>query len=136
MLGVIVADDLRREIDALFSAFLPADLASRFSTLLAMKPQRWRKIDPWRTWDLLPDACISEWSGPVEDLLRSPLFGSNAAQAAVVLRCGHDKPSLQRQSLTFALTGPSPLLEGFVSVHPGKLGLAINHDGKACVLKR
>jgi len=128
--------ELRREIEALFSAFLSAELALRFSGLPAMKPTRWTKIDPWRIWESLPnDPRIIPWSQETTALLQSELFASRANELATVLRCGHDTPRLERQRLCEALGSTPPVLEGFISVIPGKLGIAINHDGQACILR-
>jgi hypothetical protein len=59
------------------------------------------------------------------------------AQAGVtVLRCGHQAPGLARQSLHEALTGASRVFEGFISVRPRQLGIAINHADLLCTLRR
>ena len=114
------------EVSALFRAFLPNDLASRFSELLSMKSSRWKQIDPWRVWEHID----------VQSLLSSPRFSKHAESQVAVLRCGHEHPSIERRSLQSALVGESALFEGFISVLPGELGVAINHDGEICVLSR
>jgi len=124
------------EISALFKAFLPNDLASRFCDLLSMSPTRWKKIDPWRVWDHVGSNSISEWRENVQGLLSSEKFSGRAEGQVAVLRCGHDHPSIERKSLQSALVGESAVLEGFISVLPGKLGIAINHDGEICVLSK
>jgi hypothetical protein len=132
------ADDLRCEIDALFTQFLPSHMASRFSGLLSMKPERWSKIDPFRVWAVPPleNGCVTEWDRPLEAMLESPVFKPHLDKDVVVLRCGHAKPSLQRERLRKIVTGECWVFEGFVSVVPDALGLAMNHDGEICVLKR
>jgi hypothetical protein len=130
-------DDLYREIDALFTRFLPAEMASRFSGILSMKPERWRKIDPFRVWEEPPlgCGCVTEWDKPLTAMLQSPLFRPHLDRDVAVLRCGHNKPSLNRERLREVVTGESWVLEGFVSIVPGVFGLALNHDGEVCVLK-
>ena len=68
------AHDLRSEMGALFAKFLPVEIASRFSGLLAMKPDHWSKIDPWKMWDVLDARRVAEWPKTSVDLLASPLF--------------------------------------------------------------
>jgi len=127
--------ELRNEMDALFTKFLPAEIASRFSGLLAMKPNRWSKIDPWKVWDVLEDPRVVEWQRTWAELLASPMLAKHADVWVTVLRCGHEQSAMERLPLRDALHGPSRVFEGFVSVLPGKLGLAINHDGMICILK-
>ena len=129
-------DALHSEMVALFSAFLPAELASRFSELLQLKPSHWQKIDPWRVWQYTGSGSVVEWHGNVQTLLSSPPFLGHAVTQVTVLRCGHERPSIQRLPLQEALVGESAVFEGFISVVTGRLGLAINHDGMLCVLSR
>lgn len=132
-------DDLRLEMNALFEAILPQAMASRFSGLLAMKTERWTKIDPWKVWEKLPfgEPHVSEWRGTGDDLLMSPTLRQYANGSAVVLRCGHSSPSsIQQEALRAVLDGSSYVLDGFVSIANGKLGFAINHDGGLCVLSK
>jgi hypothetical protein len=124
------------EMSALFAAFLPPDLASRFSCLLALKPSHWGKIDPWRVWQYAGTGSVSEWRGSAQELLSSSSFCGRTAAQVVVLRCGHDRSVIQRIPLQEALIGEAAVFEGFISVVPGRLGIAINHDGMLCVLSR
>ena len=127
-------ESMKAELCALFSATLPADLAGRFSELLGFKPSRWRKLDPWQVWHHLDHPTVSEWKGSAQELLAAVKFAAHAESEVTVLRCGHERPGLSRQRLQDALLGESAVFEGFVSVVPGRLGLAINHDGGWCVL--
>jgi len=132
---VMETDPLRSEMDALFTRFLPTDLASRFHNLLELKPDRWSKIDPGKVWGLLDDQRIVECQETVVKLLATPLFAKHADSLVTVLRCGHETPNLERIRLRDALLGPSQVLEAFISIVPGQLGLAINHDGMLCILR-
>ncbi len=123
-------------MSALFAVFLPPNLASRFSGLLSLKPSCRQKIDPWRVWKFAGHGPVSEWRGSVQELLSSSLFSGHAATQVAVLRCGHDHSALRRMALRDALTGEAVVFEGFVSVVPGGLGIALNHDGMLCVLSR
>ncbi len=127
-------DTMLDELCALFSATLPAEIASRFSELLRLKPIRWSKIDPWRAWENSGCSTVTEWRGTAQELLTKSEFVTHAQSEVVVLRCGHEQPSIQMQKLQDALMGTSAVFEGFISVVPGRLGLAINHDGGWCVL--
>jgi len=127
---------LQREMSALFATFLPAELAERFSYLLSLKPARWHKIEPWEVWNHLRSPLVSEWTESCAQLLASDAFRAHADAPATVLRCGHDRPDLAKQPLREALVGQAAVLEGFVCVVPGELGLAINHDGELCVLRK
>jgi hypothetical protein len=102
-----------------------------------MKPDRWNKIDPYRGWEEPPFGCeyVSEWDKPLKAMLESPLFVPHLDKDVAVLRCGHNQPGLSREPLRKVVTGEAWVLEGFVSIVPGVLGLAMNHDGEICVLK-
>ena len=129
-------DPLLEEARTLFGAFLPEDLASRFSELLSRDPKRWSKIDPWRVWEHIDSEVISEWKQSAQALLATPAFSHHASAEVTVLRCGHERPKVERLPLVQALVGDSSVFEGFISVVPGKLAVAINHDGMLCVLHR
>lgn len=122
----------------LFFAVLPDEIAARFSYLISLKPARWSKIDPWVAWNYLrsDSRVIVEWTSSCSDLLATREFSGHADAPVTVLRCGHDKPSLSRICLHEALVGNAAILEGFIAVVPGKLGLAINHDDGLCILHK
>jgi hypothetical protein len=129
-------ETLRDEMTELFLTFLPGEVGSRFSTLLALEQKRWRKIDPWRTWRYVDSQSVVEWKGSADELLTASPASNYASAKVTVLRCGHDAPSLERLTLREALVGKSAVFEGFVSIVPRKLGVAINHDGMLCVLSK
>jgi hypothetical protein len=133
----MASDSHREEFDALFSAMLPPTMAERFSTLLALKPERWGKIDPWRVWDKPPfgQAHVTELRPEAPEAF--PPLTSHLDTMVRVLRCGSSSnPSIVDEPLRGVLDGSSHVLDGFVSVVPGRLGLAINHDGGICALRR
>jgi len=100
-----------------------------------MKPARWSNIDPMKVWGLLDDQRVAEWHGPFANLLATPLFSKHANSLVTVLRCGHERANMERMPLRDALQGPSAVFEGFISILPGRLGIAINHDGMLCILR-
>jgi len=130
------SDEVSAELSALFSEFLPYELATRYCTALELKPHRWHQIDPWMTWHFVGPSGISEWHDGGEALLCTEPFCRLASSPVAVLRCGHDRAALERVALRDALVGDRAVCEGFVSVTPGQLGLAINHDGGICVMCR
>lgn len=129
-------ETLKDEMTELFLTFLPGQVGSRFSRLIALEQERWRAIDPWRTWTYVDSHSVLEWKGSIDDLLTSSPAANHASAKVTVLRCGHDAPSLQRLTLRDALIGEAAVFEGFISIVPGKLGIAINHDGMLCILAK
>ena len=133
----MATDSHRKEFDSLFSAMLPPAMAERFSSLLALKPDRWSKIDPWRIWEKPPfgQSHVIELSADSAETF--PPLASQLGTKVRVLRCGNsNNPSIVEEPLRGVLDGSSYVLDGFVSVEPGRLGLAINHDGGICALRR
>ena len=131
-------DDLHAEMRALLRAFLSDALASRCCELLAMKPARWAKIDPWKVWSEIDDRDprLRDWPRGVAELLADPVVAPHAQRAVVVLRCGHEtQASLRRERLADALAGEASVFEGFISIAPGRLGIAVNHDGMFCLMQ-
>jgi hypothetical protein len=135
-------DHLRTEIISLFESFFPDDLASRWSALLLHTPVRWAKIDPWKVWSVIDASCMDDWRGTFDPKTKQIIWDNRIAlyrtNRAVVLACGHSKPVLHEIELesAFGANCPNAFLEGFISIIPGKLGLAINHDGEVIVLQR
>jgi hypothetical protein len=129
-------ETLADEMTELFLTFLPGQVGSRFSRLIALEQERWRAIDPWRTWTYVDSHSVLEWKGSIDDLLTSSPASNHASAQVTVLRCGHDAPSLERLTLRDALIGESAVFEGFISIVPGKLGIAINHDSMLCILSK
>ena len=124
------------EFVGLFQATLPAQLADRFCGLLQLKSDRWRNIDPTKILEYEDSLRISEWKQTVGELLSSSSFSALTNKTVLVLHCGHARPSIDSCSLGEALSGPRSVLEGFISVLPGELGLAVDHEGTICVLRK
>lgn len=127
---------LINDIEVLFKTFLSKELASRFSNLLHMKESHWEKIDPWKIWEdrtVSPQHLI-RWNQSASDLLTKMKRLDLGTIEAVVLRCGHDMPSINKRVLSLEMF--EGMLEGFISVVPEKLAVVINHDGDIAVLCR
>jgi len=105
-------ETLKDEMTELFLTFLPGQVGSRFSRLIVLKQERWRNIDPWRTWTYVDSHSVLEWKGSIDDLLTSPPASNHASAKVTVLRCGHDAPSLERLTLRDALIGEAAIFEG------------------------
>ena len=132
----MASDDLLSEMTELFSAMLSEAMASRFSRLLAMKPERWARIDPWKVWRDPPFSEPHVAEVTYREALMMPLLRPHLDRRVCVLRCGHSAPSLGREPLRGVLDNSSYVLDGFVSIVRGKLGIAINHDGRVCTLHK
>jgi hypothetical protein len=132
----------RVDICRLFQAFMRQDLASRWEKLASQKPSQWEKIDPWKVWAHFDSSCMDEWRGKFDQRTKKIVWDDRIEpyrnSKVVVFACGHSKPALFETDLasTFDVAGPHGFLEGFVSIIPSKLGLALNHDGEVIVLQR
>jgi hypothetical protein len=135
-LGVMQEPSSVAEFVGLFQATLPTQLADRFCGLLQLKSDRWRNIDPTKILDYENSREILEWKQSVSELLTSRMFGAFSGRTVLVLHCGHATPKVDSCLLSEALSGPRSVLEGFISVLPGELGLAVDHEGTLCVLRK
>jgi hypothetical protein len=132
----------RVDIYRLFQALIPQVLASRWEKLASQKPSQWKKIDPWKVWAHFDSSCMDEWRGEFDQRTKQIVWDERIEpyrnSKVVVFACGHSKPALFETDLasTFGVAGPHGFIEGFVSIIPGKLGLALNHDGEIIVLRR
>jgi hypothetical protein len=90
---------------------------------------------------MLDLSCMSQWQGSIDPKTKEMIWDRRVmpyqSKQIVVLACGHSRPLLHAVNLEAALpaAGAGALLEGFVSVVPGKLGLVVNHDGEIIVLQ-
>ena len=135
MKKTFVTDVQLAHFTALFQRIAPA-YAERWTTLLQGKPAKWQKIKPWRVWPC--DVYGSqpprmEWAAMVDQAIA--LAQAHKVREVHVLACGHSSESVETLALSqlkerLCLDGPGGwVLEGFVSLIPGKLGLATNHEG-------
>lgn len=135
-------EQLRGDIEALFGAFLPQDLALRWARLASRTPSHWKKIDPWKVWEHFDPSCMDEWQGTVDQKTKQIGWDKRIEpylnKKVVVFTCGHSKPWLFEAELISTMSSSNLhwFLEGFVSIVPQKLGLACNHDGETIVLQR
>jgi len=131
-----MATEIKREFSRLFEVFLPVN-ADRFSELLERDPKHWRKIDPWAAWDIKKSPLITPWPRGLmfaKVASKWPAMARYCGKTVAVLRCGHSEPSLTHEPLGSIFSGQSHILDGFVSIEPGVLGLVLNHSGDVIVL--
>ena len=133
----LVTDAQLADFTALFARVAPA-YAERWVSLLQGKPEKWRKILPWRVWpcdvyESLPPRM--EWAAMVDQAIR--LAQARKVREVHVLACGHSSESVETLALSQLRArlcscergSEGALLEGFVSLIPGQLALATNHEG-------
>jgi hypothetical protein len=139
MKTILVSEEQLAHFTALFQRVAPA-YAERWITLLKGKPEKWKKIQPWRAWPC--DVYESEpprtkWPAMVDRAVQ--LAQARKVREVHVLACGHcgygsegvetlALPQLKPYLCSDKL-GADRLMEGFVSLIPGELALATNHDG-------
>jgi len=122
---------------ALFRRVAPA-YAERWAALLQGKPAKWRKIQPWRVWPCdVYESHPPRMDWPVMVDRAIALARARGVGEAHVLACGHSSESIEtlvlsrlKERLCSRGRGSEgTLLEGFVSLVPGQLALATNHEG-------
>ncbi|MGJ7500592.1 hypothetical protein ACSFBF_09550 [Variovorax sp. ZT5P49] len=137
-----MSEEQYNQLRAMFESFAPL-YAERWSKLLASKAAGWQKIQPWRAWPVdvfgsMPDGMA--WPAMVEMAARDA--ASRKVKNGVLLACGHSAPCVEDvplSALVERLCGTKSdtrLLEGFVSLVPGELALATNHEGGCWLMKK
>lgn len=137
MVQTSVTDVQLAHFTALFQRVAPA-YAERWTTLLQGKRAKWQKIQPWRVWPC--DVYESQpprmaWAAMVDRAVT--LAQAHKVREVHVLACGHSSEGVETLALSLLkarLCSPErgsegALLEGFVSLIPGLLALATNHEG-------
>jgi hypothetical protein len=135
MKQTFVTDVQLAHFTALFQRLAPA-YAERWITLLQGKPVKWRKIKPWRAWPCDVDHSHPphlKWEEIVDAAIA--LAQVQKVREAYVLDCYHGTDGVETLALAqlkarLCSGGPGGwVLEGFVSLIPGQLALATNHEG-------
>ncbi|MDP9605991.1 hypothetical protein [Variovorax sp. YR750] len=130
------------QLNAMFKSFAPL-YAERWGKLLAGKAAGWQKIQPWRAWpvdvfDSMPDGIA--WPAMVEMAARDA--AGQKVKKGVLLACGHSSSCVEDVPLSALIErlcgtkSETRLLEGFVSLVPGELALATNHEGGCWLMKK
>ena len=119
----------REEIVGFIQRLAPVTVRERWVGLLALRQDRWRKIDPWAFWENTPPNGVTyvEISGRLSDYVTNS-FASRLNEDAAALACGHSRPFLGSAPLREIIQPKYGLLEGFVSINQ-QHGLVLNHDG-------
>lgn len=131
----MIDDIIHAHIESFINTFISNNRRSRWRTIFNMNPKHWNKISAWDLWDdrySISKYC-SEWKKSIDELFNFQLFVSYAERKVIVVHFGHDKGKVERLSLREALVGEKSLFEGIISIVPGVLVLAVNHDGGICV---
>jgi hypothetical protein len=139
MTQAFISDVQLVHFTALFQSVAPV-YAERWVTLLQGKsPAKWRKIQPCRAWPCDVSRNVParmEWTEMLDQAI--VLAQAHKVREAFVLDCYHGSegveivPILQlkaRLCLNDQRYAAPTLTEGYVSLLPGKLALATNHEG-------
>ena len=139
---MIVSEEQYKHLRALFKSFAPL-YAERWSTLLGGKAAGWQKIQPWRAWPVDVFDCMPggmSWTEMVNIAAREAI--DRKVTHGVLLACGHSSSCVEDVPLPALVerlcgtTADTRLLEGFVSLVPGELALATNHEGGCWLMKK
>lgn len=127
-----VTDQQRLALESLFQTIAPSK-SERWCYLLERPPSRWEKISPIDVWPL-PSSFDSYPNEPIAQLLTMPPLSRHLQANVLVLRCGHSSnPGLLEMPLKDVFPDGDwdykILFEGFVSIVPGKVAIAANHEG-------
>ncbi|UXY13609.1 hypothetical protein N8I74_09740 [Chitiniphilus purpureus] len=112
----------------MFEAFFP-EHAARWKYLLNRSVSKWHKMAPYRHWFSIDQSA----SMPPDIDLSHPLLNERRRLDVVALRCTQKGSWLKEMPLEEAY--PS-VVEGYISVIPGKLALAVNHEGGSWLLTK
>ena len=124
-----MSDPDREQLALLFRAFFP-NQAERWEYLLARDPSRWEKMAPFRHWFTL----AQDESRPPKLDLAHPALRDRLNDEVVALSCLWGGQCWIRR-LTLAQAWQQ-VGEGYISILPGTLGLALNHEGGRWLLQR
>ena len=114
----------------LFRHIAAHDLATRWLALLAGKPSKWHKVQPWRCW---PGDLYRNWPARMPWITMAHEAQAHARHAGIQtwhgLACGHSLPEAVSLPPDAMAAWMDDLMEGFVSVIPNRLALIKNHEG-------
>ena len=116
-----MSDPLRQQIRQLFRAFFPEHV-ERWEYLLERDQVRWNKMAPYRHWFTIDQTV----SSPEKLDLSHPLLSGKENLVVVALSCGRNRQWIKELTLDEAY---QTVHEGYISITPGQLGLAVNHEG-------
>lgn len=123
-------------MDGFMDAFLAGRWKDRWRSLLAMHPKRWSGIqlatigEPGQT----RPGVLRKWRGELADLSSQGRLAERLHDSVQLLRLGHDpEPGVATAELEDVLNGKAQILEGVVSVVPGRLAIVLDHEGNVYI---
>lgn len=122
-----MSNSLKQQIIQLFGTFFPEHV-ERWVFLLEHDQVKWHKMAPHKHWFTIDKTECS----PRKLDLSHPLLLGKENQVVVALSCGRDRHWIQELTLDEAYQS---VREGYISISPGELGLAVNHEGGEWLLQ-
>jgi carbonic anhydrase len=119
-------------ISEMFSSFAPA-YAERWNYLLDRSPERWSKISPFDIWPTNGSKNRQDNSNWAE--MANQHAREHMEKECVLFLCGHSMPIVKTDTLRHLISQHQNYLEGFISIIPGRLAFAMNHDGETLLMK-
>jgi hypothetical protein len=125
-------------LNAFLNTFVPSSHKARWQTLVASNKIKWEKIKPYDIWPennhqikycrLLEENLF--------ELFKNKKYAQHLNNNVAVFPCGHDSKKPESTKLDTAIRNEYDLLEGIISIIPGKLALLLNHDGEVCIFEK
>ncbi|MBK6907481.1 MAG: hypothetical protein IPH08_10500 [Rhodocyclaceae bacterium] len=123
-----MSDHMRHEMAQLFKSFFP-EHAERWEYLLQRDQRKWQKMAPFKYWFSRDQTACS----PKSFDLAHPLLAGKLEASVVALSCMWTDCWLKEMSLDEAYHS---VHEGYISITPGQLGMAFNHEGGCWLLHK
>ena len=125
-------------LNAFIDTFVPKSHKARWETLVSSKKIKWEKIKPYDIWpednnDLKYCRIMEE---NFFELFKSKKYVRYIGNNVAVFPCGHDNKEAETIKLNVVMGREYDLLEGIISIIPGKLALLVNHDGEVCIFEK
>lgn len=107
--------------------FVAKRKCDRWRSILSMHTSKWIGVS---VYDIESSQLDISVNALPEQILSKLNLGPDMRKTAVVFALGHGESRVFRASLEAVLLGEEWLLEGVVSINPGKLAVALGHGGE------
>jgi hypothetical protein len=125
----------KSHLHAFIEIFVPKSHKNRWKALISSKSIKWQKIKPYDIWP--EDNNDIQYCQLLEESYFKFLSHKKYKNIDVVIfPCGHDNNEVETIKLNTLMSQEYYLLEGIISIIPGKLALLVNHDGEICVFEK